>query len=419
MSTEEPAFVVVDRARGRLSLSGRPYTFLGANLWYGAALGAAGLGGDRPRLARELDRLAALGAKNLRILAGSEGPDSEPWRMVPALQPAPGQYDGQQLEGLDHLLAEMAKRDMKAVLCLGNMWPWSGGFAAYVHWAGAEQAIPYPGDSTAPEVWQRFQRYAAQFFMLPRALDAYWAHVERLVTRTNAITGTPYRVDPTIMSWQLANEPRGDIFADAYLGWVERTASLIKRLAPRQLVSIGSEGTTPWPQSAGTCFREAHQLSNVDYATFHLWLQNWTWFEPESGLAGLRRALREHADAYLEEHIRIATDLRKPLVLEELGLCRDGGSLDGSSPCTLREHFYRHIFERVADQVAAAGSLCGVNFWAWSGEGRPTSPGARWSRGDPYTGDPPHEPQGWYGVYDSDASTLALLRGFAKRIAGG
>jgi mannan endo-1,4-beta-mannosidase len=27
-----------------------------------------------------------------------------------------------------------------------------------------------------------------------------------------------------------------------------------------------------------------------------------------------------------------------------------------------------------------------------------------------YVGDPPHEPQGWYSVFDNDASTLDIIR---------
>lgn len=58
---------------------------------------------DRPRPKRELDRLQKLGIKNLRILAASEGPDSQRWRVVPAPQIAPGVYNQKLLEGLEYL----------------------------------------------------------------------------------------------------------------------------------------------------------------------------------------------------------------------------------------------------------------------------------------------------------------------------
>ena len=38
-------------------------------------------------------------------------------------------------------------------------------------------------------------------------------------------------------------------------------------------------------------------------------------------------------------------------------------------------------------------------------------------RGDlSYLGDPPHEPQGWYGVFDTDVSTHALIRAHLQQL---
>ena len=56
----------------QLLLDGAPYHFAGANIWYGAYLGADAPYGDRARLGRELDRLKALGIRNLRILASAQ-----------------------------------------------------------------------------------------------------------------------------------------------------------------------------------------------------------------------------------------------------------------------------------------------------------------------------------------------------------
>ena len=47
--------------------------------------------------------------------------------------------------------------------------------------------------------------------------------------------------------------------------------------------------------------------------------------------------------------------------------------------------------------------------WAWGGEGRPRKAGGYWRPGDDMIGDPPHEAQGWYSIFDSDVSTLKLL----------
>ena len=101
----------------------KPYYFMGANFWQGMNLGSKGPGGDRAKLVRELDRLQAMGITNLRIMAASEGLDTEPWRMVPALQKKPGVYDEAVLDGLDFFISELGARGMTAVVTLNNFWP--------------------------------------------------------------------------------------------------------------------------------------------------------------------------------------------------------------------------------------------------------------------------------------------------------
>lgn len=58
---------------GHFVRDGKPYYYVGTNLWYGAILGSEGQGGNRERLCRELDTLKAIGIDNLRILVGSDG----------------------------------------------------------------------------------------------------------------------------------------------------------------------------------------------------------------------------------------------------------------------------------------------------------------------------------------------------------
>ena len=52
---------------GHFVRDGKPYYYVGTNLWYGAILGSEGQGGNRERLCRELDTLKAIGIDNLRI----------------------------------------------------------------------------------------------------------------------------------------------------------------------------------------------------------------------------------------------------------------------------------------------------------------------------------------------------------------
>ena len=129
---------------------------------------------------------------------------------------------------------------------------------------------PEPGGD-----WDRFQRYASTFYGHGVAKGAFHAHVEFLLTRRNPLTGLLYSDDPTIMAWELANEPRPMRQVKAYRGWLDEATSLIKRLAPSQLLTIGSEGRTPFAKSyVGIDFQAEHAHPNVDYCAVHVWPQN-------------------------------------------------------------------------------------------------------------------------------------------------
>jgi len=121
-------------------IGSKPYYFWGINLWYGSNLGSNGVGGDRERLVRVLDKLKSLGINNLRILGASERMSQ--YKIVSLqIQPKLGVYNEEVLEGLDFLLTEMAKRDMVAMIFLNNYLIWSGRMSQYVSWL---EDVPVP-----------------------------------------------------------------------------------------------------------------------------------------------------------------------------------------------------------------------------------------------------------------------------------
>ena len=131
---EKTSFVSVKD--GKFYLQGKEYRYVGTNLWYGAILGSEGQGGNRQRLILELDDMRAVGIDNVRVLIGGDGRDGIPSHIAPKLQSEPGVYNDTILAGLDFLMAELEKRDMKAVLYFNNAWEWSGGYGAYLDWVG-------------------------------------------------------------------------------------------------------------------------------------------------------------------------------------------------------------------------------------------------------------------------------------------
>ena len=389
-----PGFVKVEN--GRFVLAGKPYYFAGANFWQGMNLGVDGPSGDRARLLRELDRLRDLGLVNLRVMASSEGPNSEPYRMVPALMTAPGEYDGSVLDGLDFLLTEMGKRGLRAVMVLNNFWQWSGGMAQYVSWH-EKTPIPYPGD------YEKFISYSARFYIYEECQDWFRDHIAMLVNRTNPYTGVKYRDDPSVFSWELANEPR------RYpQSWIDDTAAYIKSIDSNHMVTTGSEGAPPGEPTQD--FVKTHSAPGIDYVTIHIWPQNWGWYDPKR--PATYKAAEPQAVTYFQKHAKEAAAMGKPLVLEEFGLAREWlprrNNLDPASPTTNKDLYYAALYKLVMDSVEAGGPAMGDNFWAWAGEARP---------GRPWVGDPPHEPAGWYSVYDADASTLAVIAAHAREMA--
>lgn len=396
------------------TIDNKPYYYMGTNFWYGMNLGSKGTGGDRKRLIRELDALKAMGVNNLRVVAGSEGPDTEPYRMVPAMQTAPGVYNQDVVDGLDFLLSEMKKRNMYAVMCLADFWNWSGGMGQYIVWSGEAQSIPYPPPSPGGD-WGKYQEFVAGFYTNQRAMEMLNQHIRYVINRKNNYSGVEYKNDPTIMAWQLANEPRGVNNVDAYRKWISSTTALIKQLDPKHLVTTGSEGITS-SSYAGTDPEKDHSDPNVDYQTIHIWVQNWNIYDPKNGQGTIGASIK-YMTEYIEKHEAISKKINKPLVLEEFGISRDLNNHDPKASTTIRDRYYEKVFQTVYEHATAKNSvICGVNFWAWGGEGRPREPEGLWKAGDNFIGDPPHETQGWYSVYNTDTSTNAIIKKYAAKM---
>ena len=410
-----PAFI---RRSGQAFVrDGVTYRIAGANMWYAAWLGADADFGNRARLGRELDRLKSLGINNLRIMAaGEEGP------LANAVKPGFTREDGSAnpalFDGLDYAMAEIARRGMTAVLVLSNFWEWSGGLQTLL-WRATGR---YMNAADPAHPWPAFPDATAAFYAEPKARGFYTDHVAALLGRTNSVTGVRYIDDPAILSWQLANEPRpggSDAFvaqrlAD-YYDWIDTTAAFIRARDPNHLISLGQEGTMGAMESENVVLR-AHR--DIDYLTAHIWPLNWSWAKGDD-LAGTWPNVAQRTADYIAVHERLANALGKPLVIEEFGFPRDGESYDPSAPTGWREKFYAAIYAAVERSWRDGGPIAGSNFWAWNGEAQAAHEDFRFRDGDhDYMGDPPHEPQGWYGNFASDAPMLALIAAHAARRCG-
>jgi mannan endo-1,4-beta-mannosidase len=399
---------------GHFIKDGKPYYYIGANYWYGAILGSKGKSGNRQRLIEELDMMKANGITNLRVLAGAEGPDGEPRRVSPALLLSPGVYNEDLLDGLDFLLAEMGKRDMAAILFLNNAWEWSGGFSQYLAWSG-KGPIPYP--ETNGHTWGEFMSFSGTFHQCDECKELFRNHLKFMIGRTNKITGIPYKEDPTIMTWELANEPRA--FSDSnkilLLNWVDETSAYIKSLDANHLVTTGTEGK--WGCEGDIdLFEKIHSSKNVDYLTMHIWPFNWSWIKP-GDIEGTFDEALINTGKYMDEHMEVARKLKKPLVFEEFGLPRDGFVFTPGSPVTIRDRYYDFSFARVLESAKNMDVMAGANFWAFGGTGKPNPERENhmWQTGDDYLGDPPQEAQGLNSVFINDP-TIEIVKKYNEQI---
>ncbi|MDE6323122.1 MAG: beta-mannosidase, partial [Paramuribaculum sp.] len=372
------------------------------NFWYGPILGAPGKGGHRERRKTELDSLKAMGIDNLRILAGGEGDRSRECHIEPSLQTSPGVYDQDLLEGLDYLLAELERRDMRAVIYLTNSWEWSGGFGTYLEWTGH-------GESPLPSIdgYTAYVGYVSEFMRDENAKGMFADHVRAIVGRTNSLTGKPYSESPAIMSWQICNEPRcfDKNNKDLFFEWLTSTGRLIKSIDPNHLVSTGSEGMYGCEVDISLWAR-IHNDDAIDYANIHIWPYNWRWVDADNLTGGLENAFAKTAE-YVDAHRKL-TD--KPLVLEEFGYPRDSMGLTPGSAVSARDAYYRFV----ASLLTEGKQLNGINFWAWGGYADPLN--ETWQPGDDFTGDPAQEPQGLYSVFAADSTTTEIIRATTSAI---
>lgn len=405
----EHSFIKVN-ADGQFVRDGKPYYFVGANFWYGAILGSEGEGGNRERLHKELDFLKSIGINNLRVLVGADGENGIKTRVEPSLQVAPGVYNDTILAGLDYFMNELRERDMTAVLYLNNSWEWSGGYSVYLQWSGH-------GDAVVPAVdgWPAYMEYVKQFPQSDSAKALFANHVNYIVSRTNRYNQIKYVDDPTIMSWQIGNEPRAfsDENKEPFARWMADVAAQIKSLDPNHMVSSGSEGAWGCEMDMNL-FEKIHADPNINYLNIHIWPYNWGWVKADS-LKELLPCAKENTKKYIDDHMVIARKYSKPIVLEEFGFPRDGFSFSKEAPTTARDEYYRYVFDLIRQDRESGGLFAGCNFWAWGGFAGQNPDHVFWEKGDDYTGDPAQEQQGLNSVFATD-STIEIIKAENRKL---
>ncbi|RCV40071.1 hypothetical protein SETIT_9G021900v2 [Setaria italica] len=271
------------------------------------------------------------------------------------LQVSPGVYDEAMFQGLDFVIAEARRHGIYLLLCLVNNFHDFGGKRQYVAWA---REAGHGGLATADD-----------FFNSTVVKGYYKDHVKAVLTRVNTVTGVAYREDPTILGWELMNEPRCDADPTGAMvqAWVEEMAPYVKSIdGDKHLVTAGLEGfygagaheskdLNPWGIYYGTNYVGTHRAAGVDFATIHLYPDVWLWGSGAAAkLAFLRNWTRSHAAA-------TELYLGKPLLVTEYGKFLWEGVAGANR--TQRDRFLDLVLDSIYDSAAEGGPLVGGAFW--------------------------------------------------------
>lgn len=319
-----------------------------------------------------MSNAAKLGLKVARVWAFRDGSDWRPPRYrqqaFAPLQIAPGLYNETMFRALDEVIVAAERAGVYVTLTLTNWHHDYGGIETYVKWV--------KGGSDLSD-WTVYNFYADA-----RTRLLFKANLVAMALRRNSVTGRLYRDDPTIISWDLINEPRcsacpGATKAEALQAWVGEMSGFMKSLDPHHLVTVSSEGyygesTTElmlanpglWAVCEGMDYHQLYSLPGVDYAVAHLYLEMKTWDDFAKANCDAKCAL-SWSRRWMQSHINYTDSvLGKPFVLEEFGLPK-------TSPGSKDE-----LFKMVYDTLKAAlqdgrASVTGSNFWAAAVQSEP------------------------------------------------
>ena len=271
-------------------LEGAPFVFAGANIDPLHRVRTSG------QLAQTLDAVVADGLTVVRVWALGEGAEDGPaWEREQRFRVGPTGYVESTYVALDEVLAEAGKRHLKVMLTLFNAWPDIGGVKQYLAWAG----LPTIGFGATD-----------RFYDDPTVRTHVLAHLDRLVSRINTVTGRAYADDATIFAWELMNESQvaTEEGATARDRFVADVSAYIRARDPHHLVTSGVVGYGT--RAERKAWMHACSLPAVDFCDSH--------FYPQTAD---RVTDRTSLDQHLDDRVQLAHFVvGKPIVFGELNL---------------------------------------------------------------------------------------------------
>ncbi|KAL0540519.1 hypothetical protein IC582_020527 [Cucumis melo] len=335
---------------GHFQLNGSPFLFNGFNSYW--MMSVAADPNQRHKVSQVFRDAATAGLTVCRTWAFNDGG-------FHALQISPGVYDESVFQGLDFVIFEARKYGIRMILSLVNNFKDYGGRAAYVRWA----------EAAGVQVQNEDDFYTNQLIR-----TYYKNHVQKVLRRKNTMSCLRYMDDPTIMGWELMNEPRCqvDSSGNTVNRWVEEMGSYVKSIDRQHLVGIGMEGfygdsiptkikANPSSYKVGTDFITNNLNKAIDYATIHAY--------PDAWLPGKSETTKM---AFLEEWVALhwtdsKTILKKPLIFEEFG--RSIRDQNQTYSVRDRDAFLSKVYSIIYNLAKNGATMAGGLVWQVMAEG--------------------------------------------------
>ncbi|KAK4438658.1 Mannan endo-1,4-beta-mannosidase 2 [Sesamum alatum] len=348
---EDTNLSFVGRNGSQFIVDGKPFYFNGWNSYW--MMDHAVDESSKPRIRAMLQAGAKMGLTVCRTWAFNDGDYN-------ALQIAPGRFNERVFRALDHVIAESRRYGIRLILTLVNNLQAYGGKTQYVKWAWEEGV----GLSSSND----------SFFYDPSIRRYFKNYVKTVLTRKNSITGVEYRDDPTILAWELINEPRciTDKSGDTLQDWIEEMSTFVKSIDSNHMLTVGLEGfygpkspkrltVNPefWAAEVGTDFIRNSKISTIDFASVHIYPDHWT-HNPdfEYKLKFVYKWMLSHIEDGDKE-------LKKPVMFTEFGLSTENNDF---TP-TQRERMYKVIYDVIYKSALRNKAGAGALVWQFLVEG--------------------------------------------------
>ncbi|KAF9461275.1 CEL4a mannanase [Collybia nuda] len=277
----------------RFTLNGARYTVVGGNAYW---IGLTGL--STSNMNKAFSDIAAAGGTTVRTWGFNEvtsqnGNWFQSWSgSTPTINTG-----STGLQNFDNVVAAAKANGIRLIVALTNNWADYGGMDVYVRQIA---------NSNNHDL----------FYTNAAIQTAFKNYIKTFVSR--------YVNEPTIMAWELANEPRcrgstgtstGTCTPATITNWARSISAYIKSIDNNHLVALGDEGfynqpnapTYPYQGGEGIDFDVNLGISTLDFGTFH---GHW-------GQEGNPQAWGKQ---WIIDHATSQTKAGKPVIIEEFGV---------------------------------------------------------------------------------------------------